>query len=169
MGGRGREWEMGTRAPSIPNACLPPQTTNAGIQHRVWMTGNQPEQDLSLPRPALLPNVPLVYRIEHLFLFRQGEVLAMARRGRTCVVEGCERKAAMASVVCQEHRETALGEQTDREILKMTQRLAEMGRFEDAEERREAVQTFRRQVARGDYAALFSSEMVQALAEEGKG
>jgi hypothetical protein len=65
----------------------------------------------------------------------------------------------MGSVVCQEHRDSALGEQTDREIVKMTQRLAEMGKFEDAEARREAVQTFRRQVARGDYAALFSSEI----------
>ena len=74
----------------------------------------------------------------------------------------------MASVVCQQHRETALGEQTDREILKMTQRLAEMGRFEDAEERREAVQAFRRQVARGDYAALFSSEMVKGLGRKGR-
>ncbi|MEZ4505436.1 MAG: hypothetical protein R2848_06050 [Thermomicrobiales bacterium] len=93
----------------------------------------------------------------------------MARRGRTCVVEGCERKAAMGSVVCQEHRDSALGEQTDREIVKMTQRLAEMAKYEEGEEKREAVRTFRRQVARGDYAALFSSEMVNALSEEGRG
>jgi hypothetical protein len=31
------------------------------------MTGNQPGQDLSLPRPALLPNVPLNETIEHMF------------------------------------------------------------------------------------------------------
>lgn len=93
----------------------------------------------------------------------------MARRGRTCVVEGCERKAAMGSVVCQEHRDSALGEQTDREIVKMTQRLAEMAKYEEGEEKRDAVRTFRRQVARGDYAALFSSEMMNALNEEGRG
>jgi len=57
----------------------------------------------------------------------------------------------------------------DREILKMTQRLAEMAKFEEGEERRAAAQAFRRQVARGDYAALFSSQMVNALGEEGKG
>ncbi len=50
----------------------------------------------------------------------------MARRGRGCVVAGCEKLAAVGSVVCAEHRDTALGEQTDREIMKMTQRLEAM-------------------------------------------
>lgn len=93
----------------------------------------------------------------------------MARRGRKCVVDGCGRVAAVGSVVCAEHRDTALGEQTDREIMKMTQRLEAMARYEEGEEKREAMRQFRRQVMRGDYAALFSSEMVRALAEEGKG
>jgi len=39
----------------------------AGIRHRVWMTGNQPGQDNVLPRPALLPSVPLGEMIELLF------------------------------------------------------------------------------------------------------
>jgi hypothetical protein len=38
---------------------------NTGIQHRVWMTGNQPGQDQPLPRPALLSNVPLGSILEH--------------------------------------------------------------------------------------------------------
>ena len=44
----------------------------AGIQHRVWMTGYQPEQDQPLPRPALLPNVPLEDTLEQMFLSCQG-------------------------------------------------------------------------------------------------
>jgi hypothetical protein len=93
----------------------------------------------------------------------------MARRGRSCVVAGCERKAAVGSVVCAEHRDTALGEQTDREIIKLTQRLEVMARYEEGEEKRAAAQEFRRQVMRGDYAVLFSSEMLRTLTEAGKG
>jgi hypothetical protein len=93
----------------------------------------------------------------------------MARRGRECVVAGCERKAAVGSVVCAEHRDTALGEQTDREIIKLTQRLEVMARYEEGEEKRAAAQEFRRQVMRGDYAVLFSSEMLRTLTEAGKG
>ena len=85
------------------------------------------------------------------------------------MVAGCEKKAMIGAVVCQEHRDTALGEQTDREILKMTQRLEAMAHYEAGEEQREAAQEFRRGVLRGDYATLFSTEMVQALTEEGKG
>jgi hypothetical protein len=115
-----------------------------------------------------LPNVPLAYRIEHLFVFVKRR-WGMARRGRKCVVADCQKVAAVGSVVCQEHRDTALGEQTDREIMKMTQRLDAMAKYEDGEEKREAVRLFRRQVARGDYAALFSSEMVNTLTQQGKG
>ena len=35
----------------------------------MWVTGNQPEQNQVLPRPALLPNVPLGCILEHLFVF----------------------------------------------------------------------------------------------------
>lgn len=93
----------------------------------------------------------------------------MARRGRGCVVAGCKRTAAVGSVVCAEHRDTALGEQTDREIMMMTQRLAAMARYEDQDEKRAAIRQFRRQVMRGDYAALFSTEMMRALDKEGSG
>ena len=44
----------------------------AGIQHRVRMTGNQPGQDDLLPRPALLPNVPLDLHIRTYVLICQG-------------------------------------------------------------------------------------------------
>jgi len=115
----------------------------------------------------------IVKRQEHEYLgtgtWCFGKEDAMARRGRGCVVDGCPKVAAVGSVVCAEHRDTALGEQTDREIMKMTHRLEAMARYEEEEEKREAMRQFRRQVMRGDYAALFSSEMVRALAEEGKG
>jgi hypothetical protein len=46
-----------------------------GIQHRVWMTGNQPGQDQPLPRPALLPNVPLVFYIStYVLIVKKGAV-----------------------------------------------------------------------------------------------
>jgi hypothetical protein len=44
----------------------------------VGMTGNQPGHVLALPRPAHLPGVPLVFKIEHLFFFvkRRDSLLA---------------------------------------------------------------------------------------------
>lgn len=91
----------------------------------------------------------------------------MARRGRACVAPGCERRAAPGSVVCAEHRWTALGAETDREIVQLTQRFEAMSRVEDAEARREAVSTFRTQLERGEYAALKSAQMLQMLDESG--
>jgi hypothetical protein len=72
------------------------------------MTGIQPEQDQPLPRPALLSNVPLDNSIERMFVLvkRKG---GTARRGRKCVVAECEKAAAVGSVVCADHRETAPG------------------------------------------------------------
>lgn len=91
----------------------------------------------------------------------------MARKGRMCVVEGCGRRAERGSVVCGDHRETALGEQTDREIATLARRLTALAKLESTEERREAARVFRQQVARGDYATLFASRMVQMLEEAG--
>jgi hypothetical protein len=104
-----------------------------------------------------------------MFVFVKRETRAMTRRGRTCVVPECDQRAVIGSVVCNEHKGSALGEQTDREILKMTQRLSEMAKLEESGERREAAQEFRRQVARGDYATLFSTKMVESLKDEGRG
>jgi hypothetical protein len=131
------------------------------------MTGNQPGQYEALPRPALLPNVPLACTIEHLFYIVKGEATAMARKGRTCVVAECDRRAMSGSVVCQEHRQTALGEETEREITLMTRRLTAVSKLEDADERREAARVFRQQVTRGDYAAVFSTKMTTLLEDAG--
>ena len=92
----------------------------------------------------------------------------MARKGRTCVAPDCERRAASGSMVCTEHRDTALGEQTERELATMTRRLGAMARLEDEEEKRQAYRAFRRQLMRGDYAAVFSSKMTGLLDQAGE-
>ena len=92
----------------------------------------------------------------------------MARRGRECVAPGCERRAEPGTVVCIDHRWTALGSETEREVRLMTQRLTAMGRLETAEARQETARAFRQQVVRGEYAAVFSSKFEKMLEESGK-
>jgi hypothetical protein len=71
-------------------------------------------------------------------------------------------------MVCTEHRDTALGEQTERELAMMTRRLGAMARLEGEEEKRQAYTLFRRQLMRGDYAAVFSSKMTSLLDQAGE-
>src|SRR5262245_2519343 len=92
----------------------------------------------------------------------------MARKGRMCVVAECGRRAASGSVVCTEHRDSALGEQTEREIATMTRRMSALAKLEGEEEKREAFRVFRQQVVRGDYAAVFSSKMLTMLNSAGR-
>ncbi len=91
----------------------------------------------------------------------------MARRGRVCVAPECSRRAEPGSVVCVDHRWTALGAETDREIVQLTRRFEAMSKVEGAEKRRASAETFIRQVQQGEYAALQSAKMLQMLDDSG--
>lgn len=93
----------------------------------------------------------------------------MARRGRTCVAEGCARRAEAGSVVCADHRWTALGAETEREVAQVTRRVEAMARVEEAEQRRAAAARFRTQLDEGTYAALQPAELLAMLDEAGGG
>ncbi len=71
-------------------------------------------------------------------------------------------------MVCVDHRWTALGSETEREVRLLTQRLTAMERLETAEARKETARAFRQQVLRGEYAAVFSSKFEEMLAETGQ-
>jgi len=70
-------------------------------------------------------------------------------------------------VVCIDHRWTALGSESEREVRLMTQRLTAMNRLESAEARQETARTFRQQVMRGEYAAVFGAKFEEMLTESG--
>lgn len=91
----------------------------------------------------------------------------MARRGRVCVAPECSRRAEPGSVVCADHRWTALGAETDREIVQLTRRFEAMSKVEGAEKRRASAEAFTKQVQQGEYAALQSAKMLQMLDDSG--
>lgn len=93
----------------------------------------------------------------------------MAKRGRLCVVPECGRRVAPGALVCAEHRATALGKELGREVAVLASSVMMLEQAEDELAKREAARTFRQEVMRGEYAALFSAkfhEMLHVAGEE---
>ncbi len=96
--------------------------------------------------------------------------VAMARRFRMCVVEGCERRSQLGQMVCKDHEGTELGVTTSRQVVKLEREMRALALAESDEERRKAAQRFQRRVERGDFAAIFSGkfrELMEQGAEQG--
>ena len=91
----------------------------------------------------------------------------MSRRGRMCVVPECGRRVAPGALVCADHRETALGKELGREVAALSASIATLEKAEQGIEKREAARSFRQEVMRGEYAALFSSKFDEMLADSG--
>lgn len=94
--------------------------------------------------------------------------IEMAKRGRMCVVPECGRRVTPGALVCADHRETALGKELGREVAALSASVTALEKAEWGSEKREAARSFRQEVMRGEYAALFSSKFDEMLAESGK-
>ena len=93
----------------------------------------------------------------------------MARQGRGCAVEGCWRRAMAGKMVCRDHRHSGLGKELEREIAKLERSLRGMLIQTGQMEEKAAVRKFRREVERGEYAAVFAGRMRELFEEQDRG
>ncbi len=84
------------------------------------------------------------------------------------MVVGCWRRAKRGKLVCIDHQRTGLGKELGREVAKLERGIQAllMETGQDASDR--AATRFRRQVERGEFAALFAGRMKELFDEHGR-